>query len=136
MHSTLTAIAADAHLADLHRLAERNRSVPADIDEIKAPSLELRGASVDDGRALRRLAALDDARELSRPALIALLDGQPVAALSLADGRVVANPFVHTAEAVALLRLRAAQLAGAGHRPSTPRRSRLRRRHGAIVRAW
>jgi hypothetical protein len=59
------------------------------------------------------LAQLDDQPELQGRVLLASLDGQPVAALSLDDGRVVANPFVATGEAVALLRLRTRQLASA-----------------------
>ncbi len=42
--------------------------------------------------------------------------GEAVAALSLTDGRVVANPFVLTANAVALLRLREQHLRERGHR--------------------
>lgn len=47
--------------------------------------------------------------------LLAERDGVPVAALSVADGRVAADPFEPTAEGVALLRLRAAQLEGRVH---------------------
>lgn len=79
--------------------------------------VELRRAAPDEAGVVRRLAALDDARELAGPVLLALLDDEAVAALSLRDGRVVANPFVATADAVALLRLRAAQ-------PPAPRRRR------------
>jgi hypothetical protein len=75
--------------------------------------VELRRAAADEAGVVRRLAALDDAREPEGPVLLALLDGEAVAALSLRDGRVVANPFVATADAVALLRLRAAHLSGA-----------------------
>jgi hypothetical protein len=50
------------------------------------------------------------------------VDGHAVAALSLEDGRVVANPFVRTVEVVAVLRVRAEQLSVA-----PPRRHRLAR---------
>jgi len=83
--------------------------------------LELRLAEPGEAGVIRRLAALDDARELEGPVLLALLDGEAVAGLSLRDGRVVANPFVAAADAVTLLRLRAEHLSGApARRRRTP----------------
>jgi hypothetical protein len=75
-----------------------------------APRIELRLAHADDAEVVNRLAALDSAPELTGQVLIALIDGEAVAGLSLPDRRVVANPFVATNEAVALLRLRAEHL--------------------------
>ena len=72
--------------------------------------ITIRAAGVDDAAALRRLAALDSAPALRGEALLAEVDGQPLAALGLASGRVVADPFRLTAELGDLLRLRAAQL--------------------------
>ena len=74
-------------------------------------TVELRIATAEDGWAMRRLAALDDAPMLEGRVLIALEDGVAVAAISLADGRVIADPFVLTEHAVAMLRLRAGHLA-------------------------
>ena len=65
---------------------------------------------------VRRLAALDDAPVLEGQSLLALIDGEAVAALSLEDGRVVSNPFVRTEDAVALLNLRAEHLKGVSRR--------------------
>ena len=80
-----------------------------------SPALSLRTAGTDDEQAVRDLAALDDAKVPQGELLLALIDGEPVAGLSLRDGHVVANPFVHTEGAVALLRLRAEHIsAGAG----------------------
>jgi hypothetical protein len=59
---------------------------------------------------LERLAALDSARPPSGPALVAIADTRMVAALPLGSGRPIADPFEPTAEIVALLQLRAAQL--------------------------
>ena len=73
-------------------------------------NLTIRAARPDDAGALRRLAQLDSARPLSGHALLAELDGVPVAAVSLANGSKVADPFRHTAEAVRMLRLRRYQL--------------------------
>jgi hypothetical protein len=84
-------------------------------------AIELRHLGAREDDLARRLAALDDAPELKGEVLAAFIGGQAVAALSLGDRRVVANPFVPTAEAVALLQVRAAQLSSDGPR-------RLRRR--------
>lgn len=88
-------------------------------------TLALRIADPDDQRTLRRLASLDDSRPLEGDALIALIDGEAVAAISLDDGRTVANPFVPTSDAVALLELRASQLS---HLRERPRVARIPRR--------
>jgi hypothetical protein len=84
-------------------------------------TLALRVADDHDALAVRRLAALDDAPPLRGAVLLALVDGEAVAATSLSDGRVVANPFVRTADAVTLLSLRAAQLAERPARRWIPR---------------
>ena len=64
---------------------------------------------------LARLAALDSARPLRGPALIAESGSSMLAALPLGPGRPIADPFEPTAEIVALLELRKQQLA-AGER--------------------
>jgi hypothetical protein len=83
-------------------------------------SLSLRPAGPADATALDRLAALDSSRRPAAPVLLAFLDGRPAAALSLADGRAVADPFQRTAHALAVLRLRAGQERSA----AAPRRRR------------
>lgn len=86
-----------------------------------AKDIELRFAHANEADVVRRLAELDSAPELTGRVVIALLNGEAVAGLSLLDERVVANPFVSTREAVALLRLRAEQLSGAAtHRNARP----------------
>ncbi len=84
------------------------------------PSIAIRAARREDEAVLVRLAALDAATPFPRPALVATLDGVPAAAVSLVDGRAVADPFLPSAEAVALLRHRAAAVA-------TPARRRHRK---------
>jgi hypothetical protein len=77
-----------------------------------------------DESGLARLAALDSARPLRGPALVAEADSRLLAALPLGSGRPIADPFEPTAEIVALLELRRRQLAeGEAGRPS---RGRLR----------
>ena len=65
----------------------------------------------DRGR-LKELAELDSASPLSEPSLLALVDDRVWAAVSLVDGRAIADPFRATSSAVALLRERAEQLHG------------------------
>jgi hypothetical protein len=117
MSLTLSALLAQEHVADLRREAERYRQVPRP-QRRAARATELRFAGAEDAAAVRRLADLDEEPELQYPVLLALLDGEAVAALSISDGRVAANPFVPTTEAVALLRLRAQQLASQRGRSS------------------
>ncbi len=96
--------------------------------------LVLRAGRPSDDAVLRRIAALDSARPLKGRALLAEVDGTAVAALDLDDGRVVANPFRHTAEVVALLRMRAGRAAAPDAEAATPRSRfgvHLRRRAAA-----
>jgi hypothetical protein len=68
----------------------------------------LRVAAHNTDCAITRLAELDSVVQLPRePLLVAEVDGQPRAALSLADGTVVADPFHATTGLVALLKIRA-----------------------------
>ena len=73
--------------------------------------LVIRLAVAADAASLRRLAHMDSARPLSGQALLAEQAGSVIAALSLDDGAVIADPFLPSADAVALLRLRATQFA-------------------------
>ena len=72
--------------------------------------LVIRLAVAADDSPLRRLAHMDSTRPLSGQALLAEQGGSVIAALSLDDGAAIADPFVASADAVTLLRLRAAQL--------------------------
>ena len=90
---------------------------------IAESTLVIRVATPFDDVELRRLAALDSARPLSGPVLVAQSDGRIDAALSLEDGRAIADPFRPTAGLVDVLRARAARLHG--ERASAP--ARLRR---------
>jgi hypothetical protein len=85
----------------------------------------LRFGFPDDAEAIARLAALDSAELPPPPILLADVDGELSAALSLADGTVVADPFRPTAELVELLRARARQLTGPAAVARARRASRL-----------
>ena len=85
----------------------------------------LRMASVQDQLDLDRLAQLDSSTRLDGPALVAEVDGAAVAALDLIEGRIVADPFRPTLDAVELLETRARSL-GREPQPSGWRTTGLR----------
>jgi hypothetical protein len=126
MTTALNALVAGAHVSDLRRQAERRRARTGDCATAHTSSLELRIVHAAEARVVSRLAGLDDARELEGEVLLALIDGTAVAALSLHDQRVVANPFVPTHDVVALMRLRAEHLLGPRRRRRRLRLPRLR----------
>jgi hypothetical protein len=98
-------------------------------------TIVLQHAGAEHDRALRDLSLLDSARVVTRPALMAVVDGRLVAAASLHDGRVVADPFVESADAVALLRVRTAELRSDGRRRGRlPRIGKGARRRGGAPR--
>ena len=65
----------------------------------------IRHAQPSDEPTLRWLAALAEQPAVARPALIGDIDGLPAAAISVADGRVVADPHRRTAGLAVRLRL-------------------------------
>jgi hypothetical protein len=81
-----------------------------------APSVLIRAARGSDGPALERLAALDSATVPAGELLVAEADGALIAARSLATGRSIADPFVPSADVLALLKLRAGALAAPASR--------------------
>lgn len=81
--------------------------------------ITIRMATDADADALSTLAELDSGRVPARPVLTAHVDGELRAAISMADGSAVADPFHSTADLVAMLRMRA------GH-STTAARSRIR----------
>ena len=92
----------------------------------------IRRTNPDDAAALARLAALDSKLPIEGDALVAEVDGELWAAVSLSDDVSMADPFHHTADLVAMLEMRAAQLA----MPAVSRRSlrtRLLPRRGATA---
>ena len=94
-------------------------------------SMTIRRARTDDAPTLHRLELLDDYALPAGDALVAEEDGEPIAAVHVASGTAVADPFRRTAAPVALLRLRAAQLRG--ENSPLPTRRFLRARRGAAA---
>lgn len=98
----------------------------------EARTVAIRRAHDSDVPRLHDLADLDSRKPLEGPLLVAVVDGAIWAALGLDDDRVVADPFLPTAAAVELLRLRVRQLRAAAGRPQ---RRILPRRIAGRVRA-
>ena len=80
-----------------------------------APSVLIRAARGSDGSALARLAALDSAVVPAGSLLVAEADGRLVAAIASATGEAIADPFLPTADVIALLELRAAGASASTH---------------------
>jgi len=86
-------------------------------------TIAMRAATTEtDERIVHKLALLDSATDPAGPVVIALVDGRPVAAASLVDGHVVADPFQPTADVVELLQARVAASARTAARPRRRRR--------------
>ena len=106
----------------LRRAARAAASLPL------APPVTIRHAFPDDSLVLLRLSALDSAAPLLGPVLVAEVDGEVRAALSLRDGAVIADPFHRTQALVELL------LAGVDHLAGTHRA--LREPRGRALSRW
>ena len=91
---------------------------------LSANAYVIRQATVADEGALLGLAQLDGQRPLRGPALIGEIDGRPAAAVSLTDGRVVADPFEFTVQLQQLLHVRLGALRAYSQTPSLPERLR------------
>ena len=97
-----------------------------------APSVLIRAARGSDGADLERLAELDSSRVPAGTLLVAEADGRLVAAIASSTGESIADPFLPTADVVALLQLRAAGSSAPRGRRSLAGRRGARRR-GAHV---
>jgi hypothetical protein len=120
MHSDLHIHLARDRAAERPR-ETRGRARVAFREPPRDPTIALRLAHADEQGEISRLAGLHEAPAPSGEVLLGLVDGTPVAALSLTDGSVVADPFARSGEVVELLRLRADRL-------GTPRRRTTRGR--------
>ena len=76
------------------------------------PAITIRRGHASDAAAIARVAGLDSSRTPAPPVLLAEVDGDLRAAVSLLDGAVVADPFADTRTVRSLLLTRAAQLRG------------------------
>jgi hypothetical protein len=83
-----------------------------DVDHKAVEGVVIREATAADRAALARLAELDSARPPAGPVLVAEAGGELRAAISTADGQLIADPWQITADLVEVLGIRA------GLRPS------------------
>lgn len=93
------------------------RELGATVSSPRWAPIVIRRSVAGDRRALRELAYLDSRRPLAEDMLVAEQGGWIVAAITLDGESVIADPFLPTADAVALLRVRAKQLAREVGRP-------------------
>ena len=98
----------------LHPSIARHDALTA-LHRDHADDIEIRFAVPEDAPALSRLAELDSrpADALHGDVLLAQVQGDPLAAISLEDDLLVAHPFRHTKPLAQLLTLRARQLRSA-----------------------
>ena len=119
MHPDIMRLMADERLATLRRDARPpaprlTKSTPAvDVSEI-----DLRLCKASDDAELEYLAALSEQPLAPGRFVVAVVNGRIAAALPLAGGPALTDPFVRTAHLQRLLEVRAAQL-----RQPEPRRS-------------
>jgi hypothetical protein len=73
-------------------------------------SITIRAAGPEDAEALRRLAQRDSRTVPDGELLIALVEGEARAAISLTSGEAIADPFHRTDELVRMLTVRGSQL--------------------------
>jgi hypothetical protein len=97
-----------------------SHAAPAAPAAPATPQITLRSSTAADAAEITRLATIDSAEVPAGPLLLAEVDGELHAALTLADGRVIADPFVPTTDLVALLQTR--------RRTALPARDRRRAR--------
>jgi hypothetical protein len=122
---------AHQHIGDLRREARSTR-VPEEFGELgEDDGLTVRAATRRDSEAVRLLAALEGVEMPAGPVLVAQVGDEVMAALPLAGGRALADPFSHTKHLVALLELRARQLRSDDKPERRPLLPRLR----GVVRA-
>lgn len=78
----------------------------------------IRLATDDDAVSLRRIAEVNGRGPLPAPALLGHVNGKPAAAISVASGQIVADPFYRTDHLLACLRVRANALRSVQATPS------------------
>jgi hypothetical protein len=91
-----------------------------------ATSVLIRAARGSDGAQLERLAQLDSAEVPAGSLLVAESEGRLVAAIASSTGEAIADPFLPSADVLALLRMRATGARPRGRRTPTGRRSPAR----------
>jgi hypothetical protein len=108
IHPEFTKILAREHVEQLRKDARVVRATPRPV--VDTQDVELRLCRIADDPQLDRLAALAERPLPHGRLVIAATGGQIVAALPLAGGPALRDPFARTAHLMPLLELRAEQL--------------------------
>src|SRR3954452_1473274 len=128
----------EAHLSPMIKGMNSPRLTPP-LDKLRGPiqsvptsaDVVIRYARRDEADALATLAPLDSSRAPSGEVIVADVQGELWAAVSLDDGHAVAHPFRPSGELTFRLSERARELHGAGRRTTRrprggwPRRTRI-----------
>jgi hypothetical protein len=109
-HPDFQQLLVEQRLETLRRDARRPFRAPATPIHEDLRGIALRLCRVGDDPALEQLAGLEGSTVPSGRMVLAEVDGRLVAALPLAGGCMLADPFVATGHLRRLLELRAAQL--------------------------
>ena len=112
-HPGCTEMLSQARTTELQQHAHQARPGHALRDALtlaRPSAVTIRFAGAGDMAALSALAQLDSARPLTLPVLVAELEGELRAALSLSEDRLVADPFHPTLALAELLLTRSRQL--------------------------
>jgi hypothetical protein len=128
MHPEIMKIMAAEHVKVLQRDATRYVRTMQRRPAPDTRDVELRLCRVGDDPELERLAELEGRALPAGRLVIAAVRGRIVAALPIAGGCALADPFTRTAHLVPLLELRAAQLR------EPERRRRLLPRYVSLIR--
>lgn len=113
MHPEFSQMAMVENQRDLDRRVQGaylERAVP-EVPSGPSEAVALRLCRVADDETLERLAILEGRPAPAGRYVVAEVDGEVVAAVSLASGSVLADPFRPTGHLLPLLELRASQLA-------------------------
>lgn len=117
----------DDRIETLRHAASRPARTVAAPHAASTADVELRLCKPGDDPALEQLAQLSERPVPFGRMVVALVDGRLVAAMPLAGGHLLRDPFVRTEHLVRLLELRVAQLRQPA--PKAPLIPRLLRRH-------
>ncbi len=124
MFSQISAEVAHERELDLRRRVRHSRRSVTPAAGSPVAEVAIRAASPSDHGALERLAALDSASAPHGYVLVAEVAGELRAALPVAGGPAIADPFVPTAALLDLLAMRARQLRAGEAQPARERASR------------
>jgi hypothetical protein len=113
MHPEIERQLAAERIRELRRAGAVSRLKKASPRVMSAPEVSIRAARADDGLAVAALAVLDDTVPPGGDMLVAEVHGSILAVLPLDGSPPFADPFRRTADLVALLKARAAQLSAA-----------------------